>query len=135
MGGYIAEKIKYGETTTGTKNDIQQATSIARRMVMEWGMSSKVGFVSFGTEDEPIFIGKEIAQHKDYSEATANLIDSEINKILDNCLKETEEILTRNRNQLEILAEALVKEETLDDARIRLLLELPPAVSIYDKID
>ena len=58
MGGYIAEKIKYGETTTGTKNDIQQATSLARRMITEWGMSEKIGFVSYGTEDEPIFIGK-----------------------------------------------------------------------------
>ncbi len=127
MGGYIAEKLEYGETTTGTKNDIEQATKLARRMVTEWGMSEKVGFVSYGAEDEPIFIGKEIAQHKDYSEATAKTIDSEINAILSGCLKETEEILDKNRNQLDTLAEALVREETLDDARIRELLNLPSA--------
>ena len=95
-------------------------------------MSDKIGFVSYGAEDEPIFIGKEIAQHKDYSEETAKLIDAEVNGLLDTCLKETEEILTKNIEQLEILAQALVKEETLDDARIRVLLGLPPAVSIYD---
>ena len=125
MGGYVAEKIIYGETTTGTKNDIEQATMIARRMITEWGMSEKIGFVSYGAEDEPIFIGKEIAQHKDYSEETAKLIDSEINAVLASCLKETEEILTKNRDQLEAIAEALVSEETLDDARIRKLLNLP----------
>ena len=72
--------------------------------------------------------GKEIAQHKDYSEETAKLIDSEINRLLSDCLKETEEILTENRSQLETLAAALVEEETLDDTRIRILLNLPPAV-------
>ncbi len=125
MGGYTAEKIIYGETTTGTKNDIEQATSIARRMVTEWGMSEQVGFVSYSAEDEPIFIGKEIAQHKDYSEETARLIDSEISGILDSCLKETEEILTKNRDQLEAIAEALISEETLDDERIRSLIDVP----------
>ena len=133
MGGYVAEKIKYGETTTGTKNDIEQATMIARRMITEWGMSDKIGFVSYGAEDEPIFIGKEIAQHKDYSEETAKLIDSEINGVLDSCLKETTKILTDNRGQLEMIADALVEEETLDDARIRELLGFEPAVNQDDE--
>lgn len=133
MGGYVAEKIRYGETTTGTKNDIEQATSLARRMVTEWGMSEKLGFISFGTEDEPIFIGKEIAQHKDYSEDTARLIDGEISKILDECLAETERILTENKDQLVKIADALVEEETLDDDRIRVLLDLPPAVRIQEE--
>lgn len=128
MGGYVAEKIRYGETTTGTKNDIEQATNIARRMVTEWGMSEKIGFISYGAEDEPIFLGKEIAQHKDYSEETAKSIDGEIQRILDDCLKQTEQILTDNRDQLDKLAMALVEEETLDDARIRVLLDFPPAV-------
>ncbi|HAK45643.1 MAG TPA: cell division protein FtsH [Spirochaeta sp.] len=133
MGGYVAENIKYGETTTGTKNDIEQATMIARRMITEWGMSEKIGFVSYGAEDEPIFIGKEIAQHKDYSEETAKMIDSEIQAVLSRCLKETERILTDNKDQLEKLAEALVTEETLDDDRIRVLLELGPAVKQYEE--
>jgi cell division protease FtsH len=134
MGGYVAEKIKYGETTTGTKNDIEQATSIARRMVMEWGMSEKLGFISFGAEDEPIFLGKEIAQHKEYSEETAKQIDSEIGKILEDCMTETENLLSENKKQLEIIANALVEEETLDDDRIRVLLDLPPAVKYDEEI-
>jgi len=131
MGGFVAEKIKYGETTTGTKNDIEQATGLARRMVTEWGMSEEIGFISLGTEDEPIFIGKEIAQHKDYSEDTARRVDNEISKILDDCMTEAEKILTENRGQLDKIAEALVEEETLDDARIRVLLDMPPAVRDY----
>ncbi|MDC7124227.1 MAG: ATP-dependent zinc metalloprotease FtsH [Spirochaetales bacterium] len=128
MGGYVAEKIIYGETTTGTKNDIEQATSIARSMVTEWGMSEKLGFVSFGKEDEPLFIGKEIAQHKDYSEETAKMIDEEVCEILKKCLQETEDILLKNKDQLEKLTEALVAEETLDDMRIRDLLDLPKKI-------
>ena len=122
MGGYCAEKIIYGETTTGTKNDIEQATKMARRMVTEWGMSEKLGFVSFGNDEEPIFIGKEIAQHKDYSEDTAKRIDEEIDKILSECLSETEAILTENKDQLEKLTKELIKKETLDDESIRKLL-------------
>ncbi|MBI9106927.1 MAG: ATP-dependent zinc metalloprotease FtsH [Spirochaetales bacterium] len=131
MGGYVAEKLKYGETTTGTKNDIEQATGLARKMVMEWGMSEALGFISFGSEDEPIFLGKEISQHKDYSEDTAMRIDNEITNIMRECLDVTEKILIENREQLTIIAEALIEEETLDDDRIRVLLDLPPAVRNY----
>jgi cell division protease FtsH len=129
MGGYVAEELIYNETTTGTKNDIEQATKIARRMVTEWGMSKALGFMSLGNEEEPIFIGKEIAQHKDYSEDTARLIDEEVKKILDECLQETREILKGNIDQLKLLAEALVQKETLEDSEIRSLLGLPERVS------
>ncbi|MFP4268132.1 MAG: ATP-dependent zinc metalloprotease FtsH [Spirochaetaceae bacterium] len=125
MGGYVAEKLVYDETTTGTKNDIEQATSIARRMVTEWGMSRDLGFVSYGQEEEPIFIGKEIAQHKDYSEYTAQKIDNEVRDILDECLRDVEKILAEHKDQLTALSEALVKKETLDDAEIRVLLGFP----------
>jgi len=130
MGGYVAEELVYQETTTGTKNDIEQATNIARRMVTEWGMSSKVGFFSLGQEDEPIFIGKEIAQHKDYSEHTAETVDAEVKKILDECLQETRDILTEHMDQLTLLAEALVQKETLEDSQIRTLLGLPERTSV-----
>jgi cell division protease FtsH len=122
MGGYVAEQLFYGETTTGTKNDIEQATQIARRMVTEWGMSPELGFISFGQEDEPIFIGKEIAQHKDYSEDTARRIDGEVKKILDESLEETRSILTAHADQLELLTDTLVQKETLEDSEIRKLL-------------
>ncbi len=121
MGGYVAEKLVYGETTTGTSNDIQQATNIAKRMVTEFGMS-ELGFINLGDEEEPIFLGREIAQHKSYSESTAKMIDEEMLKILNKCLAETKDILSTNRAQLDLLAETLVERETLDDAEIRELL-------------
>ena len=125
MGGYVAEDIVYGETTTGTSNDIKQATEMARRMVTEWGMSD-LGFISLANDDEPLFLGREIAQHKDYSEETARRIDQEIHKILDRCMDETRTILTEHRNQLDRLTEALVEKETLDDKDIREMFGFPP---------
>lgn len=126
MGGYVAEELVYGETTTGTSNDIKQATEIARRMVTEWGMS-EMGFIGFGKDDEPLFLGREIAQHKDYSDDTARKIDAAVSKILDSALEETRNILSENRDQLDKLTESLVEEETLDDAQIRQLLGFEPA--------
>lgn len=128
MGGYVAEDLVYGETTTGTSNDIKQATEIARRMVTEWGMSN-LGFVGYGKEDEPLFLGREITQHKEFSDDTARKIDAEVVKILDEAMVETRKILGENRGQLDTLAEALVERETLDDADIRELLGLPPVES------
>ncbi len=122
MGGYVSEEIFYGETTTGTSNDIKQATDIARKMVREWGMSSKIGFASFGADDEPIFIGKEIASHKEYSEETGSKLDREIKRILDECLDETRNILTAHKDQLELVTDALMERETLDDKDMRVLL-------------
>ena len=118
MGGYCAEQIVYGETTTGTSNDIKQATSMAQRMVTEWGMSD-LGFINLSDGGEPLFLGREIAQHKDYSEETAKRIDEEMQKILSSCLKETMDILTTHRDQLDALTSALVEKETLDDREIR----------------
>ncbi len=122
LGGYVAETLVYGNTTTGTQNDLKQATGIARKMVCEWGMSKKIGPVSLGSEEEPIFIGKEIAQHKDYSEETARLIDNEVRTIIEECLSEVTAILSENRANLDILTEKLVEFETLDDAEIREIL-------------
>ena len=122
MGGFVAEKLIYNQTTTGTKNDIEQATKLARRMVCEWGMSENMGFITFGGEEEPIFLGKEIARHQDYSESTARKIDDEIQAILSSCLNNVEDILSQHKDQLKILAEALVTRESLDDKDIRALL-------------
>lgn len=124
MGGYVAEDLVYGETTTGTSNDIKQATDIARRMVTEWGMS-EIGFISFGEEDEPLFLGRSIAQHKDYSEETAKMIDSEIGKIMKQSMASVRQILSEHRDQLDRLTQELVSKETLDDRQIRDLLGFP----------
>ena len=135
LGGYVAENLVYEYTTTGTQNDLKQATSIARKMVCEWGMSNKMGPVSLGTEDEPIFIGKEIAQHKDYSDDTARIIDEEVKKIIQECLTEVTDILTKNRDQLEKLTAELVEKETLDDSEIREFLGFEKKEKLTDFTD
>ncbi len=125
FGGYEAEMLVYGETTTGTQNDIQQATNLARHMVCEWGMSDAVGSVTYGQEDEPIFMGREIARHKEFSEHTAELIDEAVRELIDEAKKRVHDILSEHRDQLEKLAGELVEKETLDDFEIRTLLAFP----------
>ena len=128
-GGYAAEELVFGETTTGVQNDLEQATTLARRMVTEWGMSEKVGPMALGSEGEPIFLGKEIATHKDYSEETARTIDSEIRRILGEGLEAVRQIFRAHRDELDKLANELVAKETLDDDEVRLLLGFPPRVA------
>jgi cell division protease FtsH len=125
MGGYAAERIIYDETSTGAQNDIEQSTDLARRMVCEWGMSDLLGPIALGRKEEPIFIGKEIARHKDYSEDTAQKIDQEIKNIVQRCLDNAIDILSDNKEKLELFAETLVNRETLDDLEVRELLGLP----------
>ncbi|GHV24261.1 ATP-dependent zinc metalloprotease FtsH [Spirochaetia bacterium] len=125
-GGWVAEKLFYDETTTGTKQDIQQASEMARHMVCEWGMAEEVGPITYGQEDEPIFIGKEIARHKDYSEDTAQRIDKAVKKILDDSRAEAETILGSHKQELDKLADALLNRETLIDDEVRQLIGLPP---------
>jgi cell division protease FtsH len=130
-GGYVAEEMFYGETTSGTQQDLKQATDLARRMVTEWGMS-ELGPVAFGQEEEPIFLGKEIARHKDYSEETAREIDAAVRRIMTNCYEAAKEILTEHRDQLEKMTDELVERETLTDAEVRELLGLPKRDSSND---
>jgi cell division protease FtsH len=127
-GGFAAESIIYGETTTGTSQDLKQATDIARHMVCEWGMAPKTGAISYGQEDEPIFLGKEIARHKDYSEETARSIDESIRTILDEGHERADTILTTHKDQLEALTKELMQKETLQDSDIRTLLGFPARV-------
>jgi len=126
MGGYAAEKIFYNETTTGASNDLEQATDLARRMVCEWGMSDVLGPIAYGQKEEPIFLGKEIARHKDYSEDTARAIDNEIKKIVQKSLDDALRILTEHKDQVKLLSETLIVRENLDDDEIRALLGFPP---------
>jgi cell division protease FtsH len=130
MGGYAAEDIIYKENTTGAQADIEQATGIARRMVCEWGMSSDLGPIAFGQKEEPIFIGKEIARHKDYSEETAKKIDREIKAIIESSLEKAKKILLDNTDKLKLLAETLVVKETLSDEEIRELLGIKPVADV-----
>jgi cell division protease FtsH len=132
-GGWLAEKLFYSETTTGTKNDIQHATEMARNMVCEWGMAEEIGPIAYGQEDEPIFLGKEIARHKDYSEDTAQRIDQAIKEILDRIRNNASVIISDHKTELENLADALLARETLVDEEVRLILGLPQKENAVSK--
>ncbi len=114
MGGRVAEELVFNQRTTGAANDIERATEIARRMVCEWGMSEKMGPVSFGKREEQIFLGREIAQHRDYSEQTAIRIDEEVREIVESNYQRTKDLITEYRDVLTALAEGLLEKETLD---------------------
>ncbi|MCL2139642.1 MAG: ATP-dependent zinc metalloprotease FtsH [Treponema sp.] len=129
-GGWLAEKIIYNETTTGAKQDIQQATDMARHMVCEWGMAEELGPIAYGQEEEPIFLGKEIARHKDYSEETAKKIDKAVKEILDEARNRAEKIIIKQRTGLEDLADALLIRETLVDEEVRQILDTPNKAAV-----
>ena len=112
LGGRVAEEIIFGEQTTGAQNDFEQATSLARRMVTQWGMSH-MGPLTFGKRDEQVFLGKELAVHQDYSEKTAIEIDQAVHDIVMECYKRARGILETNMDGLKLLADALLERETL----------------------
>lgn len=123
MGGRTAEEMIHpGNVTNGASNDIERATQIARAMVCEWGMSEAMGPLVYGQKEQPIFIGKEIARHKDYSDKVAELIDGEIRAIIDTCHKLAGDLLKKHKKAVEALAEALLKDETVDAPRLEQLM-------------
>jgi cell division protease FtsH len=122
LGGRAAEKAVFHELTTGAKSDIDKATEVARKMVCEWGMSENLGPLSFGRKEEQIFLGREIAQHRDYSEQTALLIDKEVRLIVDTAEERAEKLIGDNVGKLEDLANALLEKEILDREEIDALL-------------
>jgi cell division protease FtsH len=129
LGGRAAEKIVFGHYTTGAGNDIEKATNIARKMVCEWGMSDKLGPMSYGAKEEEIFLGREIQKHRDYSEKTAIDIDEEIRVIINQAMNRSEKILRDNIGLLHSLSKELLEREILDSDEIERIIkgeELPP---------
>ena len=129
LGGRAAELAVLKELTTGAGDDIKRATELARKMVCEWGMSDQFGPITFGEKQEEIFLGREIAQHRDYSESTAQLIDQEITRLIKEAEKDVEELINKNIDRLHALANALLERESLDGEEIDLVVkgeELPP---------
>ena len=118
MGGRLAEEIFLGKVTTGASNDIERATEMARKMVCEFGMSS-LGPLTFGKKEEQIFLGREIAQHQDYSEDTAIKIDQEVKRIVMDQYERARQIMLDNREMTEKMALALLEKETLNAVQIR----------------
>ena len=119
LGGRIAEEITVGSITTGAGNDLERATDLARRMVCEWGMSDAMGPLTFGKKEEQIFLGREIAQHQDYSEDTALKIDQEVKRFVTSNYARAQTILTEHKQRLMEMAEALLTRETLDAEQVR----------------
>jgi cell division protease FtsH len=126
LGGRSAEELVFQQQTTGAGNDLEKATEMARKMVCEWGMSDKMGPLTFGKAEEHVFLGREMSRPKDYSEDTAVLIDSEIKRIVTDCASRARHLLETNIEKLHILARALLERETLDGEEInRILLARP----------
>ena len=123
MGGRAAEMLIFEKMTTGAGNDIEQATKIARKMVTEWGMSDLLGPMTFGKQNEEIFLGREIQSQRDYSEETARMIDEEISKNIRNAQERSQDILNENQELLHSMAKALLKHETIDAKDINKLLD------------
>ncbi len=123
LGGRAAEWTIFEEMTTGAKSDIDRATTIARKMVCDWGMSEELGPLNFGQKEEMIFLGREIAQHRDYSEQTAVLIDREVRRIVDVAGERAAGLINEHVEQLKDLANALLEREILDGEEIRKVLE------------
>ncbi len=129
MGGRAAEEVFLNHMTTGAGNDIERATELARKMVCEWGMSEKLGPLTYGQKEEQIFLGKEFARHKDYSESTAVSIDSEIRDIVTDNYNKARRIIEENKDTVERLSMALLERETLGSSEIEAIIEgreLPP---------
>ncbi len=136
LGGRVAEEIIFGEVSTGAHNDFQRATGIARKMVMEYGMSDKIGPLQFGSGGGQVFLGRDMQNEQNYSDAIAYEIDQEIQNFIQECYNRAKQILTENRDKLELVAKTLLEVETLDAGQIKGLFEdgkLPdPVVSEQD---
>jgi len=126
MGGRVAEELRLNQLTTGAGNDFERATEMARKMVCEWGMSEKLGPLTFGKQEEQIFLGREIAQHRDYSEATAVEIDAEVRRIVLDAYSSARSILEARADALTRVAEALLEREVLDAEQIAALVRNEP---------
>ena len=131
FGGRVAEEIIFNRISTGAANDIKQATALAQTMIRNWGMSEKLGPLSYSKGEEQIFLGREISQHRDYSEDTARMIDEEINKLIKDAYQRAGEVLNENTDVLHKLAELLLEKETVLGKELdELIEELRPGIKL-----
>jgi cell division protease FtsH len=125
LGGRVAEEITFGEISTGAHNDLQRATDIATSMVKEYGMSEKLGYVTYEKEKQPLFLSASPFSSREYSEETAKQIDEEVKKIVDDTYRKAKEILTAKKNELGELARLLLEKEVVEEADLKKILQLP----------
>jgi cell division protease FtsH len=123
FGGRIGERLATNEISTGAANDIEKATEIARRMVCEWGMSDDMGPINFSEEQDTVFLGREITRSRNHSEETARRIDACVQKIVESGLKTAEQIIAKHRAALDVVAEALLRYETLTGEEVQALVD------------
>jgi cell division protease FtsH len=129
LGARAAEELIFQENTTGAHDDLQKATSLARKMVMDFGMSPKIGPVALGKKHEQVFLGRDIVEERNYSEEVASQIDAEVRSIIDSCYANAYHLLETNIDKLHRLAEALLEKETIEADEVdRLLSDVPQAV-------
>src|SRR5438094_139368 len=126
LGGRVAEELIFGDITSGASDDIGKATKLARRMVTEWGMSDKLGPLQFGHKEEMVFLGRDLGEQRNYSEAVAEEIDQEVRRLITQAYARAKDILERYRDKLDQVALRLVKDETLDGATFDDMLGLAP---------
>ncbi len=126
LGGRVAEKLVLNDISTGAQNDLERATSIVRQMIMEYGMSESLGPITLGRKHDQVFLGRDLARDRNYSEEIAKAIDQEIRKTIDNCYQKAQEILEKERDKLEKIAQTLLDKETLDAEEIKALAEGRP---------
>jgi cell division protease FtsH len=132
LGGNVSERMVFGDTTTGSSNDIEKATDLARRMVTEFGMSDRLGPLSFGKRDELVFLGREIGEQRNYSDETSKTIDEEVRAIVDRAFDRASQVLETHRDRLDALAAKLIAEETVDsDGFESLFADLPPKENLH----
>jgi cell division protease FtsH len=131
LGGRVAEEIVFGDITTGASADLQSVTNIARSMVTQYGMSKKMGPVTYGEKEELIFLGREISEQRNYSDGTAEEIDAEVKRMVDEAYATAKKILTEYRHKLDEVAQRLLEEETIDaeDFAAIFAVEPPPAIT------
>jgi cell division protease FtsH len=121
FGGRIAEELVFGRdyVTTGASNDIERATDIARNMVTKWGLSDRLGPLTYTEDDGEIFLGRSVTRHKQVSDVTAHAIDEEVRGLVDSCYNEAKQVLTESEDKLHVMAAALMKYETIDETQIK----------------
>jgi cell division protease FtsH len=134
LGGFVSEKIFFGDVTTGASNDLERATDTARKLVTRYGMS-KLGPRTFGRKEELVFLGKEMSEEKNYSEATAKEIDTEVSRFIDDAYKTAERIITEKKDTLERIAKTLLEKETLEQEEFNELLKDPKQTNIDTKVN
>ena len=127
LGGRAAEEIVFNEISTGAHGDLSRISEIARNMVTQFGMSERLGHITYGIRHDHIFLGRDIHEEKNYSDETARLIDQEVKRIVDGCYKKAKDELLERKDQLKALAETLLEKETLDDKEVKNIIGIKDA--------